>query len=165
MVEGGNVAESTITFNKALVLELIETMDKCLESGNFEALEKYYALDIETHTHLVPDKEPQESEGKTPFEVRKAALVAARASFGERTHKVVQQIAEGDLVMTRTEVTLKHTGEFAGMAPTGKVVHANQIQIYRILGDQVVESWVFGDALDLLLQLGATVSPGTTDRI
>ena len=53
--------------------------------------------------------------------------------------------AEGDMVVTTVEVTLKHTGPFAGIAPTGKEVHSHQVFIHRLEDGKITDAWSYGD--------------------
>lgn len=91
-------------------------------------------------------------------EARHRQLDEARASFGERRHQPVSQVAEGDMVVTTVEVTLKHTGPFAGIVPTGKEVHSCQVFIHRLEDGKITDIWSYGDLLGVLRQLGATLS-------
>jgi predicted ester cyclase len=64
-------------------------------------------------------------------------------------------IAEGDKVVTRWTMRGKHTGEWMGIAPTGKQVEGIGISIHRIAGGKIVEDWAVGDTLSVMRQLGA----------
>jgi predicted ester cyclase len=63
-------------------------------------------------------------------------------------------IAEGDKVCVRATYTGTHTGEYRGLAPTGKKFTEPYVHIYRIVNGKVVECWVVIDELDFLKQLG-----------
>jgi predicted ester cyclase len=67
-------------------------------------------------------------------------------------------LAEGDLVMTRFFAQGTHLGPFLGAAPTGRKVSYGGMDLNRIKGGKIVESWVNYDALGLLQQVGL-VSP------
>ena len=66
--------------------------------------------------------------------------------------------SEGDLVTTRYTWTGTHTGEFLGIAPTGRRVTVSGISIYRVANGKIVEEWFQQDYLGVLQQLGA--APG-----
>jgi SnoaL-like polyketide cyclase len=53
-----------------------------------------------------------------------------------------------------------HVGEFMGIAPTGKPVSFNAVDVVRISGGKIVERWSQADNLALLQQLGAVPAPG-----
>ena len=79
------------------------------------------------------------------------------AFAGFRAH-IDDQIAELDKVVTRKTFTGRHVGDFMGLAPTGKDVVINVIDIVRISDGRVVEHWNVVDQLGLLRQLGALPS-------
>ena len=72
---------------------------------------------------------------------------------------ILMQIAEGDLVATRWEFTATHTGDFLGLAPTNKAVTWTGVQIDRIEGGKIVESWVDWDKYRFLEGLGLVQQP------
>jgi predicted ester cyclase len=81
------------------------------------------------------------------------------AGFPGGAITVDEQIAEGDRVATRWTGRGTHTGEIAGIAPTGKDVTVSGLTISRLEGDKVVEEWTTWDTLGLLVQLGAIPEP------
>jgi predicted ester cyclase len=142
--------------NKQRIQELFKTIDECLASGDYTKLDEFYAADSAMRTHprsTYQNPEPAEEKKDAQIE-RHAQLDAARASFGEREHAVVMQIAEGDFVMSYLEVTLKHTGTFAGIAPTGKTIREKQIFVHRLIDGKVAETWSEGNMLSMFRQLG-----------
>jgi len=70
-------------------------------------------------------------------------------------HETIEDIiAEGDKVWVRFTFTGTHTGEYRGLAPTGKKITAEIVDIFRIVNGKVVEWWEVADALDMSKQLG-----------
>lgn len=67
-------------------------------------------------------------------------------------------LEDGDKVVARQTVTGTNTGEFMGMAPTGRFVTYDEIFILRFAGGRVVELWGTVDRLSCLRQLGALSS-------
>ena len=80
---------------------------------------------------------------------------AFRAAFPDFHAVIHDQIAEGDKVVTRKVLHGTHRGELMGIAPTGRLVQTEVIDIVRIEGGQIVEHWNVVDRLGLLQQLGA----------
>jgi predicted ester cyclase len=74
------------------------------------------------------------------------------------------QIAESDMVVTRKTFYGTHLGEFMGVAPTGKSVVIDGIDIIRIADGHLAEHWTVVDTLGLMQQIGALSSPGPTNR-
>ena len=73
--------------------------------------------------------------------------------------KVKSQVAEGDKVSTIWENTVTLSGEFMGVAPTGKQYTYTGIQVDRIKDGRIVESWVNWDKFDLYQELGLVTQP------
>lgn len=67
---------------------------------------------------------------------------------------VEDQIAEGGRVWTRKTFRGTHAGVFAGVAPTGKVVSYQVVDILVVLAGKITEHWSVVDRLDLAEQLG-----------
>jgi predicted ester cyclase len=80
---------------------------------------------------------------------------AFRAAFPDFRAVIHDQIAEGDKVVTRKVFHGTHRGELMGIAPTGREVQIEVIDIVRLEGGQIVEHWNVVDRLGLLQQLGA----------
>jgi predicted ester cyclase len=78
-------------------------------------------------------------EGLGGVDAFKAAILDFRRSFPDLTFTVEEIIAEGDKVAYRWSSKGTHQGEFAGIAPTGKVVTATGITIIRIIDGKVVD--------------------------
>ena len=63
-------------------------------------------------------------------------------------------IAKGDKVWYRIKWTGTHTGEYQGLAPTGKKITVTGVSIKTIANGKIVESWAVYDFLDSYKQLG-----------
>ncbi len=108
--------------NKERVRAMLEAVDVSLGAGRYQATDEFYAADCVTHSHPRSHYQGERPRSGGGHDARYRQLDEARASFGKRRHQPVFQVAEGDVVVTTVEVTLKHTGPFAGIAPTGKEV-------------------------------------------
>lgn len=82
-----------------------------------------------------------------------AAVEMLHDGFGELTVTIEDQIAERDRVTTRWTAIGRHTGAFAGVAPTGREVIMAGTDIHRVDGGRVVELWEQGDFAGVLAQL------------
>src|SRR5690242_4455852 len=82
-----------------------------------------------------------------------------RAAFPDFAATILDQIAEGDLVVTRKVFQGTHRGELMGIAPTGRPVTISVIDIVRLKDGRIVEHWNVVDRLGLLQQLGALPEP------
>ena len=119
-------------------------------SGNTDAFEDIFAADYVNH------QEPAVEGGvlAEDLDTYKQLLRGYHDAFSRSTNKILTQIAEGDLVATRWEFTATQTGEYMGLAPTGKEATWTGIQIDRIANGRIVESWVDWDKYRLFQTLG-----------
>ncbi|MBI4491907.1 MAG: ester cyclase [Chloroflexi bacterium] len=75
-------------------------------------------------------------------------------------HMTIEDLTgEEDRVAFRWTFRGTHTGPLMGIPPTGKQVSISAIQLSRVAGGKIVESWVNYDAMGLLQQLGAIPAP------
>jgi predicted ester cyclase len=82
-----------------------------------------------------------------------------RAAFSGFRATILDQIAEGDMVVTRKVFTGTHRAAFQGIEPTGRSVEIHVIDIVRVVDGKIVEHWNCVDRLGLLSQLGALPEP------
>jgi steroid delta-isomerase-like uncharacterized protein len=82
-----------------------------------------------------------------------------RRAFPDFRATVLDQIAEGDKVVTRKVFHGTHEGELMGVPPTGREVEVHVIVIVRLADGRIVEHWNIVDRLGLLQQLGALPDP------
>ena len=77
-----------------------------------------------------------------------------RAAIGNRRDPIDRFVSDGDEAWMRFYLHGTHDGSLYGMAPTSKRVGVPAVDVSRFAGGQWKDSWVFGDELGLLLQLG-----------
>ena len=130
--------------NKALVRRRFELFDR----GNLAVFDELFASDYVFH---VPGSEKPLSRAEMQ-QFYKALYYA----IPDLRHTLVEQISEGDKVVTRWTATGTHRGgPFFGVASTGRQITLRGINIYRIAGGLLAESHVSWDMLGLLQQLGS----------
>ena len=88
----------------------------------------------------------------------KQSLSTQFNAFPDIQTKIEHIVAENDLVVVFLSFTGTHTGEFRGMPPTNKKVSIRSADLYRIENEKIVEHWDVVDQLDLLQQIGTTLS-------
>ena len=64
-----------------------------------------------------------------------------RLAFPDKRTTIDRIVAEGDLVVTHSRTDVTHTGEYFGVAPTGRRLAIEEMLINRIAGDRIAESW------------------------
>jgi predicted ester cyclase len=90
-----------------------------------------------------------------------AAIVRQfRAAFPDLNITVEEQVAEGDIVCSRTVTRGTHEGPLFGLQPTHKRIAVSGLTMVRIVARRITESTVKNDMIALLKQLGATALPG-----
>jgi predicted ester cyclase len=77
----------------------------------------------------------------------------AEAAFPGYELVAHQIVADGDFVAIRGTFYGVHTGEFAGIAPTGKKVSGDLMLFYRINDGLIVEHWMQWDMKGVVDQL------------
>lgn len=71
--------------------------------------------------------------------------------------EIVDQVGEGDKVVTRWRARGRHTGTTEDMphvVPTGKEVEVTGVHIHRLKDGRIVEVWAVDDLLGLMQQMG-----------
>jgi predicted ester cyclase len=84
----------------------------------------------------------------------KELLSSVAEAFPDWRWDVEEMLAVDDKVITRYVVRGTHRGEFMGVAPTGKKVAFTGINIVRLEGGKIVESWGNSDQLGWMRQIG-----------
>ncbi len=77
----------------------------------------------------------------------------AFTAFADVRVEILQQVAEGDRVVTHLTSRGTHTGEFGGVLPTGRSVSLSTIRIDRLQGGKIAEHWSVADVAGLLQQI------------
>ena len=130
--------------NKALLRRFYEEL---WSQGNLEAIPELIAEDFVDH-HPLP--------GVPPGREGLAALVTTwRTAFPDMRETCEDLIAEGDKVVGRFTMRGTHSGEFMGVAPTGRRVTMSGIDIVRVAGGKIAEFWYGEHLLELMQRLGA----------
>ena len=81
-------------------------------------------------------------------------------------HRTIEGIiADDDTVWIRVKITGTHTGEYRGIAPTGRKVVMAAVPAYRIVDGKIVEGWSVWNPLDMFKQLGVIDYKGFPDEI
>jgi len=129
--------------NKAIVRRFYEEIDK----GNMGILDELVAENYIDHSPPPFPGLPPGREG-----VKQAFRIFQHATPGY--HRIEDQIAESDKVVTRLTSIGKHEGDLPGAPRTGNELKMTSITIHRIAGGKLVEKWSAKDELGLLQQLG-----------
>jgi len=129
--------------NKGLVRRFYEEIDK----GNIGVLDELVAEDYIDHN---PPPFPGLASGREGL--KEAFRIFQRATPGY--HRIEDQIAEGDRVVTRLTSIGKHDGDLPGAPRTGNDLRMTSITIHRIANGKLVEKWSEKDVIGFLQQIG-----------
>ena len=129
--------------NKALIRRFYAAMDR----GNIDAMDELVAEDYLNHH---PPPFPGLAAGREGL--KQAFRMFQTGTPG--THEILDQIAEGDRVVTRLRARGKHAGEMGGIPPTGNDMDVTAIAVHRIRDGVIVEHWGEVDSFALMTQLG-----------
>ena len=125
-------------------------LEEIWNHGNLMILDERFADDFVGHHQMEEDRG---SDGP------KNNILPLRTAFPDYHLAVEDEIAEGDKVVIRWTGRGTHTGEFMGIAPTGKQVTFSGISIYRLANCKVIEAWSNSDILGVMQQLGLVQPP------
>ena len=73
-------------------------------------------------------------------------------------------VADGDTVALRFGVEATHKGELLGIAPTGRKVRWDAVDVYRFKDGKITEEWAADDLTAILYGVGAYTPPWLTSR-
>jgi steroid delta-isomerase-like uncharacterized protein len=133
---------------KALVRRVVEEPWK----GNWDVIEESVA---ETYVGY----DPSQTEPISGRDGLRANLQQYIDAFSDARITVDDQIAEGEKVASRWTGRGTHTGEIAGVSPTGRDVTVSGLTISRLEGGKIAEEWITWDTLGMLIQIGAIPEP------
>ena len=138
--------------NKAIVQRILSEF---WIGGNLAVLDELLATDCINHEQSNPEQRGKAACKQWANDVR----LANRRGFPDFDIVVEDIVAEGDKVVKRFVFQGTHSGEFAGIPPTGKRVTMRGITLYRLAQGRVSEMYWNYDVFGLLQQLGAIPAP------
>lgn len=141
---------TTLESNKKIAGQFFEYFYK----GDINQVESLWGSDYHLHFPGRP-----QTLGK---EESKQLLKEFNTGFPNLKFSCEDQIAEGDLVVTRIIANGTHKGLFQGIPATNKKVTFTGIATHRIVNGKIVEEWAEFDALGMLKQIGAVPEMATT---
>jgi steroid delta-isomerase-like uncharacterized protein len=135
--------------NKAVSRRVAEEI---FNQGKLDLADELYTPDYVLHDPSLPE------DLHGPEGLKQYAAMNLGA-FPDARVTVEDQIAEGDMVVTRWRAAGTHTGELMGILPTGRRSEISGITINRFSGGRIAENWYQSDDLGMLQQLGVIPSP------
>jgi predicted ester cyclase len=115
-------------------------------AGKMEAFNELVAEDFIDHS--APPGTSNGSDGLLHF-----VLHILKKGFPDLRVDILEQVAEGDKVMTRKVFTGTHTRELMGIPPTNQEVAIKVIDIITLRDGQYTEHWVESNFMEILTRL------------
>jgi predicted SnoaL-like aldol condensation-catalyzing enzyme len=134
--------------NKALVRRFYAEID----AGNLEAMDELVSSEFVDHAPPpIPGLPPGRDGLKAAFEI------FWRSTPG--THEVLDQVAEGDLVVTRIRAQGRFAEDMGPIPATGGELDVTATSVYRVTDGMLTEHWGEVDSLKMMQQLGVIPMP------
>lgn len=100
-----------------------------------------------------PGPEPMDTAGY------KEAIAAILNAIGDSRFPIDAVVAEGNRVAVQHRLVGTHTGDFQGVAATGRAVTVPAIALFEVDGNAITDVSLHADMLGLLMQIGAIPAP------
>jgi steroid delta-isomerase-like uncharacterized protein len=137
--------------NEDLKSRLLWYVDQLWNQHNLAVIDEMILPEFVDHS--LPAGSPQGPEGARQFaQVYLTAFPDTHLDFNET-------VGEGDTVVLRWTATGTHSGDLAGIPPTGKKMVLPGLALWRFQGEKFIESWNLFNQLTLLQQIGAFPAP------
>ena len=124
--------------------------------GNFEVFDELFADDFLDHTPQ-PGRTPDKDGARQLYNI-------LRTAFPDFHADIHWQLADGDRVTTYKTYHGTHRGEFLGVAPTGRKIQFETVDVMRVRNGKITEHWGVANLLSLMQQLGAWPAKQDTRR-
>jgi len=118
--------------------------------GDLEALDRFWTVGCVNHA--APAGHDVGLEALRSYH---ESFAASFSAFSDSSIQVLQQVEEGDRVVTQLLTSARHSSEFAGRPATGKQVTLATIRIDRLLEGKIAEHWSVSDLSALMVQIQA----------
>jgi len=132
------------TENKRLVRRFIEDVVNTGDVGSMAEYVSTECVETDGKVHVVSGIEGMQQH-----------VLGVRATYADLHLTVERQIAEGEWVVTQITARGTHTGEWLGIAPTGRPVVITGVNVDRVANGRIVEHGGAANMLDALLEIDA----------
>jgi steroid delta-isomerase-like uncharacterized protein len=147
-------AATTPAENVAIVRSFFE---EGLNGADLSVFDQIAAPDIVYHGATVADD--------SGLDAVKRIYSEALTGFPDIHYTLLTSVADGDAVALRYAVEGVHTGDFRGLAPTGKTITWNHTTFAHIACGRISEMWAELDQLDRLREFGILAAEGPAARM
>jgi steroid delta-isomerase-like uncharacterized protein len=141
-VESKGTSDMATEENKSLIRQFVAAADR----QDFEQASACLSPDVLVHLPGMP--------APLDFPTFLGFGQMWHTAFPDEQTSFEQQMAEGDMVVSRMVSKATHLGDFRGIPATGKPVEISGIWIDRVDHGRIAERWGVMDMLTLMEQLG-----------
>jgi steroid delta-isomerase-like uncharacterized protein len=139
--------------------EMIARVERELEilnAGNLALVDELYAPEFVSHNYAT-------NEEQVGLDALKEGITITRTTFPDINVTYDEIIIMGDKTVTRWTMTGTNTGPMQAteeeLPPTGKKVRLSGVTISRRVNEKIAEEWSYFNVLDMVIQLGWTLTP------
>jgi steroid delta-isomerase-like uncharacterized protein len=104
---------------------------------------------------LAPDYVHHSANGDLDAEQLIGQLAYLAAAFTDVEYEIVHVVGEEEIIAAFVHVRMTHTGDFAGIPPTGRRVSTSGATFFHVRDGLLVEDWDAWGLLSLVRQLQA----------
>ena len=133
----------TAEANRALIRQFVQDVDRLPGS---EAIDKWMTSDFTMRAN-----------GGPPMELAAYRTVVAEMNkgFSNMTHELHDVVVDGDLVAVTLTLRATHSGEYQGLAPTGRSIAVEEAIFWRLRDGKIASQTVVVDTAGVQRQLTA----------
>jgi predicted ester cyclase len=132
----------------AATLQTIQGMVKALNDHEIDGIGKFFAKDFHWRGNAgcgtKNGLKAFQDNWQRPFQ----------AAFSEKVAIDEAQVVQGEWIASFGAQTAVHSGEFMGIAPTGKRVEIRYMDFWKVVDEKIVDNWVMVDFPHVMQQLG-----------
>lgn len=82
-----------------------------------------------------------------------------RAAFADWHQEILELVEETDTVVARFRCTGTQTGDWQGVAATGRTMRIDEVYFFRVAGDRIHDMWGLEDTWTRMRQLAGHHAP------
>ncbi len=139
--------------------EMIARVERELEiwnAGNLASVDELFAPEFVSHNYATIEEE-------VGLDALKEGITSMRTTLPDINMTYDEIIIMGDKTVTRWTMTGTNTGPMQAsegeLPPTGKKIRLSGVTISRRVNEKIVEEWIYFNVLDMVIQLGWTITP------
>ncbi len=133
--------------NEEVIAVVRRNTEEVQGKGNYEVFEELFAKDFVDHT-------PQPGGFSADRDGARNLYKALRSAFPDFRAEIHWQISDGERVTTFKTYHGTHLGEFWGIAPTGKKIQFETVDVMRVKNGKISDHWGVANLFSLAQQLG-----------